>query len=437
MADADPEPANPAAAAEPEEAAPPARPAAPARPPLDIVISFDVTGSMMPVLAAVRENLDRLTATIFASGAGAGTIALRPSGSGNPADAVALRARHPSTRMMVFAHGDYDSTPYRVISTKGFTDDPHRVSGFIRSVSAVTNGWNEGENYEEVLDRCCALDWRPEARKLLILVGDDLPHPPHFPQNTRKLDWRRSIQHLAEMDVRCFAVQCASMSIARAESFYRALAAAHRLGRYVLLSQFYMMSELVLGIFHAASDDMVALREHEAELQRTGRRTRNMARAFAALRGEEENPAAGAAPAGPAAPAAGAHADPGALQPVPEGRFQLLPVGASVVIKAFVEATGARFKAGRGFYELTKAESIGHEKEIVLERRATGEFFTGDGARGLLGIGRQQRATYRISPTAAAHRPIFAEYRIFVQSTSYNRRLMPGTMFLYELDGDQ
>jgi hypothetical protein len=55
---------NPEAVADPA-AAPVALPTT--RPPLDMVVSFDVTGSMMPVLAAVRDNLDRLTATIFAA----------------------------------------------------------------------------------------------------------------------------------------------------------------------------------------------------------------------------------------------------------------------------------------------------------------------------------------------------------------------------------
>lgn len=384
---------------------------------LDIVISFDVTGSMMPVLNAVRENLEQLTATIFAAEVGAGE-----------------RGVDSSTRMMIFAHGDYDAEPYQVTSTPGFTSDPAEVAAFIRGVGSVRNSWNEGENYEVVLDRCCSLDWRPGARKLLILVGDDIPHPPHFPENREWLDWRASARRLAEMDIRCFAVQCASGGVERARGFYKELAAFHRLGRYLLLSQFYMMSELVLGIFHAASDDMEALRVHEAELRRTGRHNRSMAQAFATLRGEElrsEDPPSCCLPH--RASSLPSSADPSVMIPVAEGRFQMMPVAAEVVIKPFVEAAGARFKAGRGFYELTKAESVALAKEVVLERRATGEFFTGDAVRTLLKLD-PSRPTTRISPTAAAHRDIFAEYRIFVQSNSYNRKLVPGTMFLYEVD---
>jgi hypothetical protein len=387
-------------------------------PALDIVISFDVTGSMMPVLASVRENLERLTATIFA---GAGS----------------------DVRMQVFAHGDYDSEPYQVMSTEGFTRDPEQVAGFIRSVQPVFNSWNEGEAYELVLERCKALDYRPEAKKLLILVGDDLPHPPHFPQNRERLDWRAAARHLAEMDVCVYAIQCASMDVARARSFYRELASFHRRSKYIALEQFYMMAELVLGIFHSASDDMEALRSHESELERTGRRTRNMTRAFATLRGDPEPEAAdpdeeemepgakrGRAGRSAAAGAAalGASLASGPLVPVAPGRFQTMPVPRDCSIRAFVESMGIAFKAGRGFYELSKPEDVSARKEVVLEERGTGDMFTGDQALRLLGVPTGGKA--RISPRAAC----CGQYKVYVQSTSYNRKLVAGTSFLYELD---
>lgn len=392
-------------------------PAPPPPPAMDIVISFDVTGSMMPVLATVRENLERLTSTIFA---------------GSGAD----------IRMQVFAHGDYDSTPYQVMSTEGFTRDAAEVARFIRSVRAVHNTWNEGECYEAVLERCKGLDFRPEARKLLILVGDDVPHPPHFPQNAARVDWRQCARHLAEMDVRIYAVQCASTDVARARGFYRELASFHRLSRYIALEQFCLMAELVLGIFHSASDDLDALRAHEEQLSREGRRTRNMARAFATLRGgagggggqadaeaggeeeeeEEEDPTPESAAA-----RASITLDPSRAVAVAAGRFQAVPVPANCSIRAFVESMGISFRAGRGFYELSKSESIGPRKEVVLEHRRTGDMYTGEAVRQLLRL--SPGGTTRIS---AAH-PCAAIYRIFVQSTSYNRMLVAGTRFLYEL----
>lgn len=233
--------------------------------PFDIVISFDVTGSMMPVLTTVRQNLSRLTATIF-------------------------QASSRPVRMMVFAHGDYDSSPYEVMHTPGFTSDPAEVEHFIKGVGSVNNGWNEGECYEVILDECTRLDWNPDAKKLIILVGDDLPHPPHFPQNSKKLDWKQTAQHLTEMDVCVFAVQCSSLDVRRAQPFYRQLASYHRHSKYIQLEQFYMMSELVLGIFHSLSDNLEGLDRHQEQVARSGMMTANMSRVFATLRGEEGSP---------------------------------------------------------------------------------------------------------------------------------------------------
>jgi hypothetical protein len=371
---------------------------------LDIVISFDVTGSMMPVLASVRQNLERLSATIFAG------------------------ASRRDVRMQVFAHGDYDSRPYQIMSTDGFTRDPEAVAAFIRSVGAVENCWNEGEAYELVLDRCKTLQYRPEAKKLLILVGDDLPHPPHFPMNTGRVDWRACAQHLAEMDICIYAVQCASLDVARARGFYRELTSYHRHSKYILLDQFYMMAELVLGIFHAASDDMDALRGHEADMARAGNRTRNMARAFATLRGEDIADAENAEEAENADPEQSAALGPdlASLRPVAPGRFQTMPVTTDCSIRDFVRGMGIVFRAGRGFYELSKPEEVSHKKEVILEDKGSGDMFTGPEVLRYLRVPPGGKVQVSSRPTD--------RYRFFVQSTSYNRRLKANTRFLYELD---
>lgn len=84
------------------------------------------------------------------------------------------------------------------------------------------------------------------------------------------------------------------------------------------------------------------------------------------------------------------------------------------------------FQKGRGFYEFTKTETIQESKEVVLVDRLTGDMFTGGAARRMIGAPPGERV--RIKPTT------LKKYRIFVQSTSYNRRLVGGTNFLYEVD---
>lgn len=112
------------------------------------------------------------------------------------------------------------------------------------------------------------------------------------------------------------------------------------------------------------------------------------------------------------------------LTPVSPSRFQILDVNERCDIKAFVQQNGLLFKTGRGFYEFTKPEKISDKKEVVLVDKTSGDMFTGPEACEMIGAG----GAGKIKPTA------LDEWRVFVQSTSYNRVLMPGTGFLYEVD---
>ena len=84
-----------------------------------------------------------------------------------------------------------------------------------------------------------------------------------------------------------------------------------------------------------------------------------------------------------------------------------------------------RGQTGKGFYEFTKAEQISAKKLIVLMHKTTGELFEGAAARQIAGIG-DTAAGKKLAPSDVK------EYRVFVQSTSYNRKLQGGTGFLYE-----
>ena len=55
--------------------------------------------------------------------------------------------------------------------------------------------------------------------------------------------------------------------------------------------------------------------------------------------------------------------------------------------------------------------------------------FSGDAARSLIGLG--------VGETAKLRPVALDKFRVFVQSTSYNRKLVGGTGFLYEVDEDK
>uniref|UniRef100_UPI0005B39F8D hypothetical protein n=1 Tax=Anaplasma marginale TaxID=770 RepID=UPI0005B39F8D len=71
-------------------------------------------------------------------------------------------------------------------------------------------------------------------------------------------------------------------------------------------------------------------------------------------------------------------------------------------------------------------ETIQAKKEIILMERSSGDLFAGDAVRELLNLPKDENV--RIKPTN------LEKYVIFVQSTSYNRKLIGGTRFLYEVE---
>jgi uncharacterized protein YegL len=96
-----------------------------------------------------------------------------------------------------------------------------------------------------------------------------------------------------------------------------------------------------------------------------------------------------------------------------------------IVIKAFCEKKFGTFPKGKIYYELTESEKVQDYKKVVIQDKATGNFYAGEKqAMGLLGIP-NFTGTVRIKPGN------LGEFKMFVQSTSYNRKLNPGTAVVY------
>ena len=107
--------------------------------------------------------------------------------------------------------------------------------------------------------------------------------------------------------------------------------------------------------------------------------------------------------------------------------LQILDVDERCDIRTFVEKNDLIFKTGRGFYEFTKAEKVSDKKEVVLVDKVSGDMFTGPEACAMIGAG----GAGKIKPAS------LEKWRVFVQSTSYNRVLMPDAGFLYEVDTER
>lgn len=90
------------------------------------------------------------------------------------------------------------------------------------------------------------------------------------------------------------------------------------------------------------------------------------------------------------------------------------------VIKDFVEkVTGVPYVKGQAFYELSKTELVQGGKEIVIVHKGSDlKRYGGAEARQILGLG-----VYDMKVKPGDH----GDWRIFVQSTSLNRKIIAGT----------
>eukprot|EP01105_Mastigella_eilhardi_P027764 TRINITY_DN875_c0_g1_i1.p1 TRINITY_DN875_c0_g1~~TRINITY_DN875_c0_g1_i1.p1 ORF type:complete len:688 (+),score=119.93 TRINITY_DN875_c0_g1_i1:50-2065(+) len=145
---------------------------------VDVVFSFDTTGSMYGKLEEIRS---RMIATI-----------------GGLMNAV------PSVRFGVIVHGDYcDSYDSYTLRRFDLCSDAAAVCTFISSIGA-TDGGDEPECYELALREARSMGWRARAKKVLVMIGDSGPHPPSYTDQC--IFWRDEAEALAACGVSAFAV---------------------------------------------------------------------------------------------------------------------------------------------------------------------------------------------------------------------------------------
>lgn len=345
---------------------------------IEVVFSFDTTGSMYPCLTQVRRNLKSTVTRLL--------------------DEI------PGIRIGIIAHGDYcDAGSTYVTKHMDLSGNVDTICNFVQTVEA-TGGGDAPECYELVLHEAQSFSWSPTSIKTLVMIGDDIPHAPA--QTPQKLNWRKELEKLTKLDITVYGIQALNRS--HATLFYKELADQSG-GFHLNLDQFSYITDFFLSVcYQQSSQDQ--LQAYEQEVANQGRMNRGLNRMFNTLLKRDASDEFGEAD----------------LRAVSPGRFQVLDVDQDISIKAFVLENGLTFKVGRGFYEFTKTETIQGHKEIILMDRKTGDLFEGEAARDMLGL--PAGTTMRIKPSN------LEKYVVFVQSTSANRKLMGKTRFLYEVE---
>lgn len=380
---------------------------------IDLLVSFDTTGSMYPVLAQVRREVEQFVKTMFSD--------------------------FTDLRLGIIAHGDYcdKDDPY-TIRIMDFTRDEKRLCEFVRETKP-TYGGDADECYELVLHTAHNdLQWREDAEHVMLMIGDASPHAPSYRDNKLNLDWKEEADKLRKLGVKVFSVHALAGYRSSSKGFYKTVAETTG-GIYLTLDMFNEIVDLIKATCYQQGGEE-RLNEFVTIIKDSGKMTRSMENNIKRLRGEEvedtyetyrrtSSTRRTSSRKTSDEPVSIKEMD--KLVPVVPGRFQIMTVDENCAIKAFVENNGIKFKIGRGFYELSKAETVQQYKEVIMMDRETGEMFNGSQVREELGL---QPQSEKGGVKERIHKSAADKFRVFVQSTSVNRKLIAGTTFLYEVD---
>lgn len=367
---------------------------------IDVAISFDTTGSMYPCLTQVRRYVKETVQTLFKD--------------------------IPDLRIAIIAHGDYcDAKSTYVTKILNFSKDVNEITRFVTNVER-TNGGDSPECYELVLHQArTELKWVSGRSKVLVMIGDDVPHGPNERQNYKKIDWRNELGLLLEAGIHVYGAHAMPGIRSWSKSFYEEIAKKTG-GFYLTLDQFSSVVDLIMGICYK-QDGEDAFITFVRDVKHKGRLTRDLASSFRTLSAKMDitiDPT----------PSKYSYEKDG-LSPVSSGRFQTIYVDKEQTIQDFVKDQGLEFKPGRGFYELVrhgkKKYKVQQYKEIILMDRETGYFFNGSDVRKILGLSPQIEGKGVVESLPPKS---LDKYRVFIQSTSYTRKLVPDSNLLYEVE---
>jgi hypothetical protein len=352
---------------------------------IDVMISFDTTGSMGPCIGEVRKNTVALVESLFKD--------------------------IPDLRIGIIAHGDYaDKNETYVTKMLDLTRDSKKITNFVKTCGN-TCGFDSDECYELVLHEARKLvSWETGRNKVLVMIGDANPHAPSYHLNTKRLDWKEECRKLAGNGVSIYTVQC--LYHASAEPFWKGMADITG-GHHLVLDKFENIRDLIKAVCYKQQSPE-ALENFVRCVESGGRMTGGMAKVYSSLLGYEIS-------------SKGAEAD-GAKR-IDPSRFIVFKVTKDSPIRDFVKLKRKDFRVGCGYYQFTKSVKIQDHKEIILLEEETGDLFGGKESRRILGL--PENGTIDVAPKKCAALQD-GRYTAFVRSTSVNRKLIGGTKFLYE-----
>jgi len=160
---------------------------------VDIVFSFDTTGSMISCLKLVREKISMTVRRLMED--------------------------IKDIRIGIIAHGDYgDDWLNYTVRKLDLTNNVNKICKFVNTVPS-TSGDDPAEAYELVLRDAYNLSWREDSSKALVVIGDDVPHPPSF--TDQRINWFDCLDRLIEKKIKVYGVR--ALNEVHAIPFYEEL----------------------------------------------------------------------------------------------------------------------------------------------------------------------------------------------------------------------
>ncbi len=346
---------------------------------MEVVFSFDDTGSMASVRRQVRQKIGEMVNQLFALSS--------------------------EIRIGIIIHGDYCDRD--IILHLDLTNDKDKIIKFVNKDTSCGGG-DADECYELAINYFHSKFTWKTSKRIAVLIGDCEPHEKGYKygKHTNNLDWKQEIATCVDNSIRIYPVQ--ALNRYSSNAFYNTIAKMCSTPK-LELSQFAHISQYLSAIIYSEEGQLDDYENSQSEFK-TNFSFKNM---FAKLRGKV------------------AEMDSRSALTALDSRFQVMEVGPSPkIIKDFVEENGATFRKGRGFYQFVLTETIQENKEVLFVDKVTGEVKSDTAwCRKQLDVPLGSRG--RVNPRLT---PITKQYDVFIQSTSYNRKLDPNTKFLYELE---
>lgn len=191
---------------------------------LQVVMMFDITGSMFEYFDLVRKKLRKII--------------------------EAVKKESPSAQFAIFAyrnHGDEDSYE-QIFYTSPLTVNLEELDQHIAKIQKGGGGPDALTCMEDCLREANKLSWFPNTPKALVIIGDMPPHGviDSVSKCPNEIDYREEVKRLQGKKIKIYTVYCGEHK-GTIKEFYQNLPLESG-GKYLEISEIDVLVELMIGI---------------------------------------------------------------------------------------------------------------------------------------------------------------------------------------------